>query len=109
MLAGRDELLRQQRAHPGRAFDGPRARRERGRPGQQPFSLLTVSNDTDRVDHRFGVVDRGGGVGPLVRVDADHEHGLLQCWRSGFATVGTPDVGLVPFLLRATPRLDLTG
>ena len=27
----------------------------------------------------------------------------------GFATVGTPDMWLLPFLLRATPRLDLTG
>jgi hypothetical protein len=27
----------------------------------------------------------------------------------GFATVGTPDMWLMPFLLRATPRLDLAG
>jgi hypothetical protein len=27
----------------------------------------------------------------------------------GFATVGTSDMWLLPFLLRATPRLDLTG
>ena len=27
----------------------------------------------------------------------------------GVATVGTPDLWLLPFLLRATPRLDLTG
>src|SRR3954454_23849951 len=27
----------------------------------------------------------------------------------GFATVATPDMWLLPFLLRATPRLDLTG
>src|SRR3954453_19037666 len=27
----------------------------------------------------------------------------------GFATVGTRDMWLLPFLLRATPRLDLTG
>src|SRR3954469_19975290 len=27
----------------------------------------------------------------------------------GFATVGTPDMWLLPFLFRATPRLDLTG
>jgi len=27
----------------------------------------------------------------------------------GFAAVGTPDTWSMPFLLRATPRLDLTG
>ncbi len=33
---------------------------------------MTVGDDTHRVEHRFGVVDRAGGVGPLVRVDARH-------------------------------------
>ncbi len=74
-----DELLSEQRTHPGRSLDRPRPRLEPRRPSQQPFALMTVGEDTQRVDHRFGVVDRAGGVGPLVRVDADHEHGVLQC------------------------------
>jgi hypothetical protein len=35
-LTDRDELLREQRAMTGRAFDGPQARLERCRPTQQP-------------------------------------------------------------------------
>ena len=62
MLAGRDELLSEQRPHPGRALDRPRARREPCRPGQQTSSLLPVSVDTNRVDDLLGQVDRSSGM-----------------------------------------------
>ena len=40
-------------------------------------------------DRRVRLVDRGSGVRPFVRVDADHEHGVLQCcWLMGFGHGG---------------------
>lgn len=74
---------------------------------EQPGPLMPISVDTDRVDHRLCPVDRSSGVGTLVGVDADHEHDVFPRLVVGFATVGTPDMWLMPFLLRATPRLDL--
>ena len=62
MFARRDELLREQRTHPGRSLDRPQARFEPCRPGEQPSSLIAVSVDTDRVDHLPVAVDRGSGV-----------------------------------------------
>ncbi len=64
---------------------------------------MPVSIDTDRVDHRLGSVDRSSGVGPLVGVDTDHEDDVFPHLVVGFATVGTLDMWLMPFLLRATP------
>ena len=55
-----------------------RPRLERGGPLQQTGPLMTVSDDPNLADHHLVGVDRGGGVGPLVRVDPDHEHGVLQ-------------------------------
>ncbi len=79
MLTGRDQLLGKHRTHPGRTLDRPRPWREPCRPRQQACALITVRVDTDRVDHHLRLVDRGCGVRTLVRVDADHEHDVLQC------------------------------
>ena len=55
MLAGGDELLGEQRAHPGRPLDRPRPRREPYRPRQQSFALITVGDDaTCRSPFRCG-------------------------------------------------------
>ncbi|MEO6122935.1 MAG: hypothetical protein ABIR32_04440, partial [Ilumatobacteraceae bacterium] len=44
VFAGSDELLGQQRAHPGRSFHRPDARREPCRPRQQVFALMVIGD-----------------------------------------------------------------
>ena len=73
-LARRDELLRQQRAVTGRAFDRPQPRFERCRPTQQPFALSTIGTHQQLANKLFVAVDHRGGVRSLVRVDPNDEH-----------------------------------
>ncbi len=56
---------------------------------------MAVGVNANASHHRFVVVDRGGGVGPLVGVDADDEHGVSSLGLDGIAPAGTPDVGIV--------------
>ena len=78
MLAGAEELLSQQRTHPRRAFDRPPARFEIDGPLEEPRTLVAVGVDPELAHHRLVLIDRGGGVGTLVRVDPDGDQGVLQ-------------------------------
>ncbi len=95
VLAGADELLGQQRPHAGGTLDRPSAGLERGGPRQQPDPLMAVSVDPELSYHRLLLVDGGGGVGTLVRVDPDRDHGVLQTLKCGQGAppAGRPDVG----------------
>lgn len=62
-----DELLGQQRPDTGGALDRPSPRFERGGPLEEPGSLMAVRFDAELADDDLSVVDRGGGVGTLVR------------------------------------------
>jgi hypothetical protein len=78
---------------PRRSLNRPNPRLERRRPLEQASSLTAIGFDPQAGNHRLCVVDRGGGVGPLVGVDPDHEHGMLLAELGGLAPAGTPDVG----------------
>jgi hypothetical protein len=83
-FAGRDELLRQERAEAAGRFDRPGPRLEPGRELQQAVALPTIRVDARLADECFGVVEHRRRVGPLVRIDSDHEHHfLLQPDRRG--------------------------
>jgi hypothetical protein len=41
---------------------------------------VTVGVNAELADDDLGGVDGGGGVGTLVRVDPDGDHGVLQAW-----------------------------
>jgi hypothetical protein len=62
-LTNTSKLLRQQRAHTGRAFDHPR--REPFREPQQPITLTTVSAQLLHRDDAFVAVDHAAVCGPL--------------------------------------------
>ena len=86
-LAGRDELLGQQRPEPAGGFDRPRPWLEGRREREQPVALSTIRVDAELTDQRLLIVEHRGGVGPLVRVDPDDEHNVLlvavQWWSHG--------------------------
>ena len=95
-LTSRDELLGEQRAKPASGFDRPRARAERRREAQQAVGLAAAGVDTQLTNDLLAIVDDGGGVGTLVRVDPDDEHdALLMAVRCGGATAGRPDERVV--------------
>ena len=77
MFAGGDELLGEQVAAAAGALDRPGPLFERRRPRQQPLELCRVGAHLDLAELALVAVDRDGGVGRLVRVDADdHVHDL---------------------------------
>ena len=80
VLARSDKLLGQQRTHAGGALDRPPAGLEPSRPLEQPGALMTVGGNAQFADDGLGGVDGGGGVGTLVRVNPDGDHGVLQAW-----------------------------
>jgi hypothetical protein len=53
---------------------------------------MTVSVDAQFADHRLVLVS---GVGTLVRVDPDRDHGVLQTLQGGWDAppAGRPDAG----------------
>ena len=98
----RDELLRQQRAVTGRAFNRPQPRFERCRPAQQPVALSTIgrtdSSPTSCSSRSItaAVCDPLCGSIPMMNTKSSSH----QKWN---AAAGTPDAGM-PFLFRATPQ-----
>ena len=58
--------------------------------------MVAVGVDPELAHHRLVLVDGGGGVGTLVRVDPDGDHGVLQAAvRTGCAPpAGRPDAGM---------------
>jgi len=74
VLAGADELLRQQVAEPSRGLDRPPPIRERLGPCQQLLALRAGRSDLELSDGDLVTVDRDRGVPPLVRVNADQHH-----------------------------------
>ena len=76
LLAGGEELLGQQVAEPAGGLDRPDpiAAIEALGPLQQLGHLLAGRTHEPLVEHPLRGVDRDRGVGPLVRVDADHDH-----------------------------------
>ena len=45
---------------------------------EQPCTLVAVGVDPELAHHRLVLIDGGGGVGTLVRVDPDGDQGVLQ-------------------------------
>ncbi len=88
VLASADELLGEQRSDPGGALDGPTSWFERGGPLEEPGSLMAVRFDAELTDDGLSVVDGGGGVGTLVRVDPDGDQGVLQAGVAGGCAAG---------------------
>jgi hypothetical protein len=80
-FTGRDELLGQQIAQPGGAFDRPGPMRPLLRPCQQPFDLANGRSHLQMPQGCLGVIDRCCGVGPFVRVDPDHHCHLPVSFR----------------------------
>ena len=80
LLAGRDELLGEQRPGPGGTLDSPPPRRELARPVQQSLSLLAVGGQLQHRLHPLLVVEHRSGVRTAVRVDPDHVHGSSSSW-----------------------------
>jgi hypothetical protein len=62
VLACADQLLRQQRADPGRALDRPQSRFELRRPRQQSATLITISTHRYLADELLVAVDDYGRV-----------------------------------------------
>jgi hypothetical protein len=71
LLAGTDELLRQQVAEPSGGLDGPGALTERFRPGQQPGRLLAGGPHLDLGQLLLIAADSHCCMGRLVGVDPD--------------------------------------
>ena len=76
MFAGGEELLGQQIAEPSGGLDRPDpiTAVEALDPLQQLRHLFAGSAYEPLVEHPLRGIDRDRGVGPLVWVDADHDH-----------------------------------
>jgi hypothetical protein len=72
VLAGIDELLREEVAEPSSRLDRPRPILERGRPPHQPLHLGLGRPDLQARQLALPVVERHRLVALLVRVDPDH-------------------------------------
>ena len=73
-LAGRDELLRQQRAGAGRAFDRPTPRLEPRRERAAADRVACDRAHPDLADELLVRVEHRRGVRSLVWIDSDDEH-----------------------------------
>ena len=73
-LARGDELLSQQRAGAGRAFDRPTPRLEPSREVEQSIALRTIRTDADLAHQLFVSVEHRRGVRRLVWIDTNEEH-----------------------------------
>jgi hypothetical protein len=73
--AGADQLLGHGVPQPGRALHRPPPRRPRPHPGQQLGDGLVGHGHPQGAERLAVGVERDGGHRPLVRVDADGDHG----------------------------------
>ena len=62
LLAGDDELPRQQSAGPGGALNSPYPWFEPGRPAQQPLSLLAIGGQSQHCPHPLIVIEHRSSV-----------------------------------------------